>query len=50
MLVERSSYWIWEPVKIADLARKMIHLMGLAEKTKDEPSGDIEVSQWPAAR
>ncbi|WP_286220270.1 polysaccharide biosynthesis protein [Marinobacter apostichopi] len=32
-----------EPVKIADLARKMIHLMGLAEKTKDEPSGDIEV-------
>lgn len=32
-----------EPVKIADLARKMIHLMGLAEKTEDEPDGDIEV-------
>ena len=32
-----------EPVKIADLARKMIHLMGLAEKTEDEPSGDVEV-------
>lgn len=32
-----------EPVKIADLARKMIHLMGLAEKTEDEPNGDIEV-------
>ena len=32
-----------EPVKIADLARKMIHLMGLSEKTEDEPDGDIEV-------
>lgn len=32
-----------EPVKIADLARKMIHLMGLEEKTVDEPAGDIEV-------
>ncbi|MDL0430156.1 nucleoside-diphosphate sugar epimerase/dehydratase [Marinobacter sp. TBZ242] len=32
-----------EPVKIADLARKMIHLMGLEEKTEDDPSGDIEV-------
>jgi FlaA1/EpsC-like NDP-sugar epimerase len=32
-----------EPVKIADLARKMIHLMGLEEKTEDAPSGDIEV-------
>lgn len=32
-----------EPVKIADLARKMIHLMGLDEKTKENPSGDIEV-------
>lgn len=32
-----------EPVKIADLARKMIHLMGLAEKTEDQPNGDIEV-------
>lgn len=32
-----------EPVKIADLARKMIHLMGLAEKTENEPGGDIEI-------
>ncbi len=32
-----------EPVKIADLARKMIHLMGLEEKTDDNPEGDIEV-------
>jgi len=32
-----------EPVKIADLARKMIHLMGLVEKTPDKPEGDIEV-------
>ena len=32
-----------EPVKIADLARKMIHLMGLEEKTEDNPAGDIEV-------
>ncbi|SFM42286.1 nucleoside-diphosphate sugar epimerase/dehydratase [Marinobacter zhejiangensis] len=32
-----------EPVKIADLARKMIHLMGLDEKTCDNPAGDIEV-------
>ncbi|MBZ2168413.1 polysaccharide biosynthesis protein [Marinobacter sp. F4216] len=32
-----------EPVKIADLARKMIHLMGLTEKTEEEPEGDIEV-------
>ncbi|HET8849530.1 MAG TPA: nucleoside-diphosphate sugar epimerase/dehydratase [Marinobacter sp.] len=32
-----------EPVKIADLARKMIHLMGLTEKTDDRPTGDIEI-------
>jgi len=32
-----------EPVKIADLARKMIHLMGLEEKTEENPSGDIEI-------
>tara|TARA_Y100001001_G_scaffold125633_1_gene124128 strand:- start:770 stop:2710 length:1941 start_codon:yes stop_codon:yes gene_type:complete len=32
-----------EPVKIADLARKMIHLMGLVEKTDDRPDGDIEI-------
>lgn len=32
-----------EPVRIADLARKMIHLMGLEEKTTDSPDGDIEI-------
>lgn len=32
-----------EPVKIADLARKMIHLMGLIEKTDENPQGDIEI-------
>lgn len=32
-----------EPVRIADLARKMIHLMGLEEKTQDSPDGDIEI-------
>ena len=32
-----------EPVKIADLARKMVHLMGLNEKTEQNPGGDIEV-------
>lgn len=32
-----------EPVKIADLARKMIHLMGLDEETEDNPDGDIEI-------
>ncbi|WP_417530276.1 polysaccharide biosynthesis protein [Marinobacter lipolyticus] len=31
------------PVKIADLARKMIRLMGLSEKTEQHPDGDIEV-------
>eukprot|EP00163_Fabomonas_tropica_P007497 TRINITY_DN17235_c0_g1_i1.p1 TRINITY_DN17235_c0_g1~~TRINITY_DN17235_c0_g1_i1.p1 ORF type:complete len:262 (+),score=17.74 TRINITY_DN17235_c0_g1_i1:108-788(+) len=32
-----------EPVKIADLARKMVHLMGLVEKTEECPDGDIEI-------
>ena len=32
-----------EPVKIADLARKMIHLMGLIEKTDENPQGDVEI-------
>ncbi len=32
-----------EPVKIADLARKLIRLMGLSEKTADKPDGDIEI-------
>ena len=33
-----------EPVKIADLARKMIHLMGLEERTENNPAGDVEVT------
>ncbi|SFM82505.1 polysaccharide biosynthesis protein [Marinobacter pelagius] len=33
-----------EPVKIADLARKMIRLMGLTEKTEENPAGDIEIT------
>lgn len=32
-----------EPVRIADLARKMIHLMGLNEKDEQNPDGDIEI-------
>lgn len=32
-----------EPVKIVDLARKMISLMGLTEITEDHPTGDIEI-------
>lgn len=32
-----------EPVKIADLARKMIHLMGLRERSSEHPNGDIEI-------
>lgn len=32
-----------EPVSIVDLARKMIHLMGLVEKTDENPEGDIEI-------
>lgn len=32
-----------EPVKIADLARKIIRLMGFSEKTSEEPEGDIEI-------
>jgi len=32
-----------EPVKIVDLARKMIHLMGLDEKDENNPDGDIEI-------
>ncbi|WP_410329439.1 polysaccharide biosynthesis protein [Marinobacter sp.] len=33
-----------EPVKIADLARKMIRLMGLTEKNEDNPYGDIQIT------
>ena len=32
-----------EPVKIFDLAKKMIHLMGFAVKDKNSPDGDIEI-------
>lgn len=32
-----------EPVKIIDLARKMIHLMGFEEKSERNPDGDIEI-------
>ena len=32
-----------EPVRIADLARSMVRLSGLTEKTDAEPHGDIEI-------
>jgi FlaA1/EpsC-like NDP-sugar epimerase len=32
-----------EPVRIADLARTMIHLSGLSERTAADPDGDIAV-------
>ncbi|WP_369600004.1 nucleoside-diphosphate sugar epimerase/dehydratase [Hahella sp. SMD15-11] len=32
-----------EPVRIADLAAKMIHLMGLEPRTEANPDGDIEI-------
>ena len=32
-----------EPVKISELATKMIHLMGFTVKDKDTPDGDIEI-------
>ena len=32
-----------EPVRIADLARSMIRLSGLTEKTAEEPNGEIEI-------
>ncbi len=32
-----------ESVKIADLAKKMIHLSGLSVKSIDQPDGDIEI-------
>jgi FlaA1/EpsC-like NDP-sugar epimerase len=34
-----------EPVKILDLARRMIELSGLEVKSKDNPNGDIEITQ-----
>jgi FlaA1/EpsC-like NDP-sugar epimerase len=33
-----------EPVKIRDLAKRMIHLMGLTVRDDDNPHGDIEIS------
>lgn len=32
-----------EPVKIDHLARRMVHLMGYAIKSKENPNGDIEI-------
>lgn len=32
-----------EPVKILDLAKRMIHLSGMTEKTEDNPHGEIEI-------
>lgn len=32
-----------EPVRIVDLARSMIHLSGLTERTDENPMGDIEI-------
>jgi UDP-N-acetylglucosamine 4,6-dehydratase len=32
-----------EPVRIADLAHKMIHLMGMVAKTPEHPDGEIEI-------
>ena len=32
-----------EPVRILDLARRMIHLSGLEERDAEHPSGDIEI-------
>jgi FlaA1/EpsC-like NDP-sugar epimerase len=32
-----------QPVKIADLAERMVHLAGLRVRTKDQPHGDIEI-------
>jgi FlaA1/EpsC-like NDP-sugar epimerase len=33
-----------EPVRIADLARTMIRLSGLTERSRDNPDGEIEIS------
>ena len=34
-----------EPVKIYELARKMVELSGLSIKNKDNPTGDIELKE-----
>src|ERR1022692_4787766 len=33
-----------KPVRICDLARRMIHLMGLTVRDEDHPAGDIEIA------
>jgi FlaA1/EpsC-like NDP-sugar epimerase len=33
-----------QPIKIMDLARRMLHLSGLSERTAANPDGDIEIS------
>jgi FlaA1/EpsC-like NDP-sugar epimerase len=33
-----------QPIKIIDLARRMLHLAGLSERTSINPNGDIEIS------
>ena len=33
-----------EPVRIMDLARRMLHLSGLTERTAEHPMGDIEIA------
>jgi len=32
-----------QPVRIEDLARRMIHLMGLMVRDRDDPDGDVEI-------
>ncbi len=33
-----------QPIKIIDLARRMLHLSGLSERTPTDPQGDIEIA------
>lgn len=33
-----------EPIRIVDLAKRMIHLSGFVEKTKEQTEGDIEIT------
>jgi len=33
-----------QPIKIIDLARRMLHLSGLSERTPAQPQGDIEIA------
>ncbi len=33
-----------QPIKILDLARRMLHLSGLSERSVDNPQGDIEIA------